>query len=933
MPFEHRNHERCACASTLSQYGARAALAKPFALAGTKRVYERARPFTIQHIALDMDLLVEKKSIRATARLDLTRVDRTAREVALDAVGFELESVETGSEASGFAKAPHTYDGETLRVTIAEAVAETSVRVAYRVTPRRGMYFLAPDEHVPRRPHQVWTQCQDEDARHLFPCHDKPHIKQTTEVRVTVPSGWAALSNGVLVASHDQAAVGLRPAELGPASHAAFGPNLFHWKMEEPHPSYLFSIVAGEFSVLEDSVDGVPLTYWVPRGREEDGKRTFARTAEMIHRFGELTGVKYPWNKYAQVVVSDFIFGGMENTTATTMYEHILLDRRAELDITSDDLIAHELAHQWFGDYVTCRDWSHGWLNEGFATFMEHIDREGHLGRDEYHYGLWADFEGYAAEAHGRYKRSIVCQDYEAPIDIFDRHLYEKGGLVLHALRSELTDEVFWKGVGTYLRRHAKGVVETRDLQRALEDVSGRSLERFFEQWVLRAGHPELSVKVQHEAETLSIAVKQTQVSSHTAGPPAGSADPAVPVFAFDLSFEITDEDGTRRETRHVDQASHTFAFRMPKRPKHVVIDPDFAVPAEVKLEAPGDLLRAQLAGAASARGRMLAAGPLAKLDDPPTTKALAAALAKEDEFWGVRAEAASALGELRSDEAFEVLAANATTAHPKVRRAVVNALGKFRTTRAAELLKKATLSDASYLVEADAARALGATRQPAAFDTLIDVLDRPSWADVIRAGAIDGLAALRDDRALPHVMARTRYGISTRGRRAAIMALPKISSDRKTREVLEELLDGTDPYLRVDVVRSLVDLGDSKSRGALHRQLDRELDGRVRRRIREALRDIGSAGKREADKLRDDLESLRAEHAEVKARIGKLEALVSPPKEGDAKQDEAKGDAAKAEAKKGGAKKDGAKKAEAKKDAAKSAKDKKPGRAPIARR
>jgi len=893
MPFEHRQHERCACASTLSHYGSRAALAKPFTLAGTKRVYERARPFAIRHIAIDMELLAEKKSIRATTRIDLTRVDRTAKEVALDAVGFEIESVETGSESAGFRKAEHTYDGETLRVSMAPSVSETSVRVTYGATPRRGMYFLAPDEHVRNRPSQVWTQCQDEDARYLFPCHDKPHVKQTTEARVTAPAGWAVLSNGELVS---------RPQKDGP--------NVFHWKMNEPHPSYLFSIVAGEFTILEDSVDGLPLTYWVPRGREEDGKRTFKRTADMIRHFGKLTGVPYPWNKYAQVVVSDFIFGGMENTTATTMYEHILLDERAALDITSDDLIAHELAHQWFGDYVTCRDWSHGWLNEGFATFMEHVDRESFLGKDEYHYGMWLDFDAYVGEAHGRYRRPIVCQDYEAPIDIFDRHLYEKGALVLHALRSELSDEVFWKGVGAYLKRHARGVVDTRDLQRALEEVSGRSLERFFEQWVLRAGHPELTVKLQHEGDALTISVKQTQASASAPGTPSSAADPSVPIFAFDLTFEIVDEDGTRHETRQVDGTAHTFVFRTTKRPKFVVIDPDFAVPAEIKLEAPGDMLRAQLTGAKTARGRMLAAAPLGKLDDPPTTKALTAALANEDEFWGGRAEAAGALGTLHSDEAFEALAANAATKHPKVRRAIVAALGKFRTTKSAELLMKMALSDASYVVEADAARALGATRQPLAFDTLVDVLDRPSWADIIRAGAIDGLAALRDERALPHVLARTRYGISTRGRRAAIMALPKISSDRKTRETLEELLDGTDPYLRVDVVRSLVDLGDAKSRGALHRQLDRELDGRVRRRIREALRDIGTSGKRDADKLRDDLEVLRNEHAELKARLGKIEALVSPPKEDEAKN---LGAPSTKEAVSKGEEKSGAKAAEAK--------------------
>ncbi len=855
MSLEHRHHARCACGSALTS--SRAA-PRPFTLAGTKRVYERPRPFTIQHIALDLALHIAEKALSGTAALDITRVDPEATEISLDAVGFTIEAVELTPSGGKKAAAEHVYDGTTLTVTVPASASVAQILVRYRAVPRAGIYFLAPDEHVPGRPSQVWTQCQDEDARHIFPCHDKPHIKQTTELRVTVPSGWYALSNGELLSEDDGA---------------------FHWKMNEPHPSYLFTLAAGEFTLIEEEVDGIPLSYLVPSGREEDGKRTFARTAEMIRHFGAVTGVKYPWNKYAQVVVSDFIFGGMENTTATTMYEHILLDDRAALDISSDDLIAHELAHQWFGDLVTCRDWSHAWLNEGFATFMEHIDRESHLGRDEYDYSIQGDMHSYFGEAHGRYKRPIVCQDYETPIDIFDRHLYEKGGAVLHMLRRELGDTLFWLGVKTYLTRHSKGVVETRDLMRAMEEVSGRSLERFFEQWVFRAGHPELDIKIELEKRVCTVAVKQTQAgTTGGAGGGQGAPETTTPLFAFDLAFDLTFEDGTtRREVRHVDQASHTFSFNIPSRPRFIVVDPEQAVLAEVKLEAPGDLLRNQLAHAPTARGRMQATTRLGKTDDPPSTKALAASLADEKEFWGVRAEAAAALGQLRSSDAEKALLAHVATAHPKVRRVVAGALGSFRTATAAEALKGMALRDASYLVEAEAARSLGSTRQSAAFDTLIDILDRPSWADVIRSGAIDGLANLRDERAVPHVIARTRYGVPTRGRRAAIMAISKLAEGRKARETLEDMLDGTDPHLRVDVVRSLGELGDPKSRGALHRQLDRELDGRVRRRIREVLRDLGGAGKRESDRLKDELESLRGEHSELKSRLGKLEALLAP--------------------------------------------------------
>ena len=733
--------------------------------------------------------------------------------------------------------------------------------VTYAATPRKGLYFLEPDEHVPNRPRQAWTQCQEEDARHVFPCHDKPHVKMTTEACITVPSGFSVLSNGEL-AGREEDKVGATET--------------FHWRMNDPHPSYLVTIVAGEFAVFGDRVKlappagstvsrEVPLTYLVPKGREEDGRRTFGRTPDMVSYFSELTGTPYPWNKYAQVVVSDFIFGGMENTTATTMYEHILLDPRAAIDVTSDDLIAHELAHQWFGDYVTCRDWSEGWLNEGFATFMEHVWREKALGRDEYEYGVRHDLSSYLGEAHGRYRRPIVCQDYDAPLDLFDRHLYEKGGLVLHVLRTELGDGLFWKGVSTYLTRHARGIVETRDLLRAFEEVSGRSLGRRFEEMVHKPGHPEIEIDVSWEDGVLTCALKQVQ-----------STNDGVPsAFHLPLVLAVVDADGSeRRERMKLGARVDSFAIPCTERPRFVVVDPDMRILGDVTVKAPADMLRNQLADAKSARGRWLAAQALAKSDDPVTIAALARRLGDEAEFWGVRAECAEALGRIRAREAFEVLSTSTTTVHPKVRRAVVDALGRFRTTASVDALKPRALRDESYLVEAEAARALGKTRQSQAFEVLLDVMDRPSWADVIAAGAIDGLAALRDDRALPHLYARTRYGHASRVRRAAALAIPKLSTDRRAREHLEDLLDDADPILRIDVVRALSDLGDARSRGALRARAEVDLDPRVRRRIKEVVRDLGGERK-QTDQLKEDVEKLQSEQLDLKSRLSRMEARV----------------------------------------------------------
>jgi aminopeptidase N len=864
MAFEHRLHARCggAChdhhGAHALEGGGGAAGGRPFAFSGSPRHFERDRPFAVEHIGLDLRLIFAEKSVEGTATLRLRRVDPDATAIELDAIGFTLRAVTVDGK-----EAPYVYDGRVLRVDVPTSAASVELSVRYHATPRRGLYFLEPDDLVPQRPRQAWTQLQEEDARHVFPCHDKPHVKMTTEARVRVPTGFHVLSNGDLVGRERVRAPDGTDEEL------------FHWHMRDPHPSYLVTIVAGEFDEIAELVQigegsaakSVPLTYLVPKGREEDGRRTFAKTPEMVRLFSELTGVPYPWSKYAQVVVSDFIFGGMENTSATTMYEHILVDARAALDVTSDDLIAHELAHQWFGDFVTCRDWSEGWLNEGFATFFEHVWREKDVGHDEYDWGIKNDLHAYLGEAAGRYRRPIVCQDYDAPLDLFDRHLYEKGGLVLHVLRTELGDALFWKGIRAYLARHGRSIVETRDLVRALEEVSGRSLGRRVEELVYRAGHPEVDVQVSWANGVLTCEAKQTQQAQD--GVPA--------VFEVPLVLELVeDDDGCRaRRERFVLRArTDTFAIPCPKRPRFVVVDPSMNVLGSVTVKAPADMVRRQLAEASTGRGRWLAAQALARFDDPVSIEALGARLRDEDEFWGVRAECAAALAHVRSREGEATLIAATSIAHPKVRRAVVSALGNFRTTRALEALRAKALRDPSYLVEAEAARAIGRTRQVGAFDILVDVMDRPSWADVVASASLDGLAALRDERGLPHLMARTRYGHPSRVRRAAALAIPKIAGDRRAREHLEEMLDDADPILRIDVVRALADLGDARARAALRARAEIDLDPRVRRRIREVVRDLGSE-KKIGDQLKEDVEKLGAEHAELRARLAKLEARL----------------------------------------------------------
>jgi aminopeptidase N len=841
MSAFQRLHARCACAGSSG----------PFVLAGTERKYERSRPFAIAHLDLFVDVDLAEESISARAVLDFSRRAPKALSLELDAIGFSVSRIRLDS-GKGMKAAEYTYDGDVLIIEVPKNLTTGKVEVTYRAKPKRGLYFLAPDEQVPGRPQQMWSQCQDEDARHWFPCHDKPHVKMTTSVTVQTPAGFTALSNGNLTKKD---------------TPRGKKPWTYRFEMADPLPSYLVTLVVGRFEIVDDRPAiregraSVPVQYYVPEGRAADGRRAFGETPRMIELFGRLTGVPFPYSRYSQIVVNDFVFGGMENTTATTMYEHVLLDERAAVDVSSNDLVAHELAHHWFGDYVTCRDWSHAWLNEGFATYFEHVEREDRLGRDEYENGVTGDVSTYLAEAGGRYQRSIVCRDYEEPIDLFDRHLYEKGGLVLHMLRKELGDDLFWKGIRLYLERHGGSIVETNDLCRALEEVSGRSLEQLFDQWVFRPGHPVLKVQVGWEEGHVNVRVRQSQKTGD------------VPLFAFPLEIEV----GTRAGKVHkyekwIEAEADALVVALPERPAWVAFDPEFRVVGAITVEAPADMLRNQLARASTARLRAAAAQALEKRMDPETIAALGAALGKKSEAWMVRAEAARVLGKIRGDAAFAHLKTGIADKHPKVRRAVASALGEFQTEDAAALLAPLAAKDPSYLVGAEAARALGETRQPSALKPLLGVLGDPSWHDVKRAGALDGLAQLREESAVEQVLERTRYGHSTPTRRAAVTALARLSDDRKIRQHIEDLLDDKDPHFRISVVRALEVLADTRARGALRRRLDREFDGRVARRLREALRSLGQNPTAEQKRVADEMEQLKRDLGELKVRLAKVE-------------------------------------------------------------
>ncbi|MBV9121200.1 MAG: M1 family metallopeptidase [Chloroflexi bacterium] len=821
----------------------------PFNLPGDSAHYAPDRRYRAEHLMLELTVDPPRRRVEGTATYTLraAQVQTDRPPLLLDAAEMDIAEVSGGGA--------WTHRDGVLEVEMPEGDAFT-IAIRYSAEPRKGMYFLEPDEGYPGRPRQIWTQGQAEDTRYWVPSFDFPNQKLTTEMVATVPEGLTVVSNGKL--EYDAA--------------LADGWRRWHFRQDVPHPAYLLTFVAGEFSREDDEWRGLPVYYFVQPGREADGLRAFGNTPRMMEFFSEATGVPYPYAKYAQTAVADFIYGGMENTSATTQTDRTLHDERAHLDFSSDPLVSHELAHQWFGDLVTCREWGHAWLNEGFATYFECLWREHDLGYDEFLFDVYSLLQTYLGEDRERYRRPIVTNTYGDASDLFDRHLYEKGGLVLHMLRNSLGDEAWWACLKHYLERHRGGSVTTPDLARAIEDVTGRNLDRFFQQWVYSGGHPELKVSYAWDAASklASIGLKQAQAGKDGA-------------TTFDLASEVVfvGDSGERLLPFRLDTAERTLAVHLDEAPRRLRFDPGFRVAARtLEMDVPGDLLRRQLVEDPDVVIRIEAARALGKKSDRDSIAALAGALGNE-RFWGVQANIARALGETKDSAARDVLLGNLALEHPKARRAVVEALGSFHQPEVAEALaEKARQGDASYFVEAETYRSLGKTRQTSVYDTIVDGLSRDSHDDVIRAGVFDGLKELRDDRAVNLALEWAQYGKPPMARAAAVRALEKLG-EKETRvdDLLTDLLD--DQRIASRTARAAaVGVLRRRKRGeaipTLDRVAERDVDERIRRGAREALRALRE-GSDQADELRDmreRLDGLADENRKLRERLDKLEAV-----------------------------------------------------------
>jgi aminopeptidase N len=857
---------------------------KSFELPGARPHYNPDRPGQVKHIFLDLALDIPNQSFEGTCTIALQAIRNDLTQLTLDAVNLNIQSVQVDGTPQ-----PFDYDGEQLQVHLqnpTEAGKEIKLAIAYGVEkPQRGLYFVGPDSHYPNKPTQVWTQGEDEDSRFWFPCFDYPGQLATSEIRVKVPKPFIAISNGELIATTDEGES-----------------KTYHWLQQQVHPTYLMTLAVGDFAEIRDEWNGKPVTYYVEKGYEDDARRSMGKTPRMIEFFSEKFGYLYPYPKYAQVCVDDFIFGGMENTSTTLLTDRCLLDERAAIDNQrTESLVAHELAHQWFGDLVVIKHWSHAWIKEGMASYSEVFWVEQEYGKDDAAYYLLGEARSYISEDSSRYRRPIVTHVYREAIELYDRHLYEKGACVYHMIRTELGEELFWKTIHTFVQDNAHKTVETVDLLRAIEKATGRNLLFLFDQYVFRGGHPDYKVAYSWDGDSqlAKVIVTQIQVKNGNNGSYSELFDLKIPI-AFGYTEQESEvrsqESGDKGEVKlktftvRVHEREQSFYFPLEKKPQFISFDRDNNYLKTVSLEYPIPELKAQLQFDPDPISRIYAAKALAKKGGLEAVKALSEAL-NNDSFWGVRVEVAKCLAQVKLDQAGEALIAGLNNNDARVRRSVVDALSKVKTPQSYDALKQLLeQGDASYYVEATVASALGKMVSVSLRDKEDEVLqllthvlrERTGWNEVVRSGAIAGLSQMKSSPvALQVILEYTTPGTPQPLRLSAIRALGTISTGQtpnNTEWILEQLDDiaGETFFLtQVAVVSALGQMETAKAIGVLQSLATRTPDGRVRRMAEEAIgrvqKNVGSD--QAVKQLRDELDQIKKENQELKSRLENLEA------------------------------------------------------------
>lgn len=696
------------------------------------RKYARDRRADILHVKLAVTPNFAKRTVSGTMTMRLKPIALPLARLELDAVDLTIAEV----KAEGAQIAEHEVTKEKLIITFTSPVApdaETTITVRYSAQPQEGLYFRTPEMGYKDGDTQVWSQGEAEMHRFWFPSYDYPNERFTSEVICHAPKGMQVVSNGTLQSEKPEG------GELV----------AWHWLQDKPHVNYLIALACGHFHKLEDKAGALPLAMLVPPSHQAQAANAFADTRKIIEFYQKEIGIPFAWDKYYQVYCLDFLFGGMENTSCTFEAAGMLFNSDTEELRSLHGLDAHETAHQWFGDLVTCRDWAHLWLNEGFASYYTVLYEQEKRGKDAF---LWSLLQEADEVLQSTDTRPIVWRDYADPIQQFDTRAYPKGAWVLHMLRSQLGADLYRRCIKTYLERHRNGIVGTDDLQDVIEEMSGLSFDQFFDQWLYHGGVPELKIDQSWDSATkqAKITVRQTQKLSEQ-----------VRLFRLPLpvSFTIAGAKEPLRFSMDVSKDVEDFYFVLPAQPELVRIDPEYTVLAKISFSPPGPMLDKMLQS--DLIGRLLA---VRMLDGKGIDKL--GKILREDPFHAVRSEAAKALAKITTPEARAALiaaSANQTNAH--ARRAVVEALAGLNTTESRDTLWKMAETEKNPLILAAIIGTWGARPgESAVTAALKKYLTGSSYQSTLELTAMKALRAQDDESAAPEILARLQQPHDLRG-------------------------------------------------------------------------------------------------------------------------------------------------------------------------
>lgn len=760
-----RLHRMVWCAAALSVAAAipRASLAD--------EPYARSRDYSLENVRTHLWFDLDQRKVRGEVAESVSMLRDGVSQLKFDSVDLKIQGVTLDGKTAKFATTPNELVVSLERASARRERHEVFIR--YEGQPKRGLYFILPDKNYPDRPKEIWTQGEAEDTRYYIPIYDYPNDRTTSEMLLTVPASWLTISNGKLVSAKNEAG----------------GMKTWDWKQSEPLSTYLITVVAGEFFEKEESWRGIPLRYVVPRGEEQKIDATFARTKQMLDLFSDKLGVRYPWDQYAQSSVDEFVEGGMENTSATTLTARALVNPKlaSEDREGADSVDSHELAHQWFGDLITCKDWADIWLNEGFATYFEHFWTAQHYGADDADYDFWRDQRRWFSQKR-IWGAPIVNRTTEDPLE-YAGNVYTKGGWVLRMLDEKLGDADFFRGLHNYLETNRGQNVVTADLQKSIEQATATNVDEFFNQWVYRAGAPEFAVSYTYDnaAHQVKLEVKQTQKMEGFVG-----------MFKVPIEVEIATAGGKKTYPIEVSKADESFSLPVDHEPLMVIFDKGDKILKSVEFKRDAAALVYQLRNAETVPDRADAAVALGDLKDHPDVVAALGDTAQRDPFWGIRVEALRALGKIGGPDAEKQILAATNDDKPWVRDVAVEQLGLFKDDPPlAPKLMEIAANDRAYRVRAAAIKSLANIKAPNAYDILVAAVKSDSPDDILREAGLRGLGTLGDDKAAPTLLEWTMPGKPLGSRGAAISAVAGLG--KKNKDITKALISYLDePYSEV---------------------------------------------------------------------------------------------------------------------------------------